>query len=267
MARRFEMDYRVMERMRKRVESLVKDPETAEALKPYFSFVCKRPLSNDDYYDTYNRDNVTLVDVSDTQGIECLTENGFMHQGKEIEVDCVIFASGFEVSSDLERRWGFETYEGRHGLSMYEHWKYGYKTLHGMMTSNFPNQYFIGYYQGGLNASTTEQYRRQGEHIAYIIKTAEEKGLATVEPGAEAEAAWIEHMRSVAIDISAIQESCTPGYYNNEGEKAKTEDGKEKYRFFLGETYGPGWTAFLKILEDWCATGDMDGLVQEVADS
>jgi cation diffusion facilitator CzcD-associated flavoprotein CzcO len=261
MARYEAMDFRVMERMRHRVASLVKDQETAEALKPYYRFSCKRPLSNDDYYDTFNRPNVKLIDVSATKGVEAMTEKGFIADGVEYEIDCMIFASGFEVSSDLDRRWGFETFEGREGLSIYKHWADGYKTLHGVMTHGFPNQFFIGYYQGGLNATTTEQYRYQSYHAAYIIKEALARGAVSVEPSAEAQDAYVRHMRETAIDISDLQRECTPGYYNNESEAKVGSDGREKYRHFLGETYGPGWDAFVKLLEDWRAKGDMAGLV------
>ena len=144
MARREVMDYRVMERMRQRVEAIVTDPATAEALKPWFRFLCKRPLSNNDYYPAFNQPNVTLIDVSATQGLEAMTEKGFVHDGEEIEIDCMIFASGFEVTSDLERRWGIPVIEGRQGRSLYDHWREGPVTLHGTMTHGFPNQFFIG---------------------------------------------------------------------------------------------------------------------------
>lgn len=261
MARYEAMDFRVMERMRRRVASLVKDEATAEALKPYYRFSCKRPLSNDDYYDTFNRPNVKLIDVSATKGVEAMTEKGFIADGVEYEIDCIIFASGFEVSSDLDRRWGFDIFEGRDGLSIYKHWADGYKTLHGVMTHGFPNQFFIGYYQGGLNATTTEQYRYQSYHSAYIIKEALARGAVSVEPSAEAQDAYVRHIRETAIDISDLQRECTPGYYNNESEARVGSDGREKYRHFLGETYGPGWDAFVKLLEDWRSRGDMAGLV------
>ncbi len=260
-ARREMMDFRVMERMRRRVESIVKDKETAEALKPYYRFLCKRPLSNDDYYDTFNLPNVKLIDVSATKGVECMTEKGFIAHGVEYEIDCMIFASGFEVTSDLDRRWGFETFEGRNGLSIYKHWGEGYKTLHGMMTTQFPNQFFIGYYQGGLNATTTEQYGRQGHHIAYIISEALKRGVASVEPSEEAQQGWIDHIRATAVDLTDFQRECTPSYYNNEGEIQKGADGREKFRWFLGEGYGPGWTAFETLLQNWRDKGDLEGLI------
>ncbi|GAB3102196.1 NAD(P)/FAD-dependent oxidoreductase [Aestuariicella hydrocarbonica] len=262
-SRRDTMDYQVMERMRRRVESLIEDQETSEALKVWYRFLCKRPLSNDDYYDTFNRPNVKLIDVSETQGVERMTENGFVANGEEYDIDCMIFASGFEVTSDLDRRWGIDTYEGRNGISIYDHWKYGYKTLHGTMTSNFPNQFFIGYYQGGLNATTTEQYGRQAYHSTYIIKEALARGLSAVEPSEQAQEAYVQHVRETAVDISAFQAQCPPSYYNNEGHKVKDEDGHLKFRNFLGEAYGPGWDAFEKLLADWREQGDLDGLVTE----
>src|SRR3546814_553677 len=162
-AKREVIDYRVMERLRRRVDAIVNDPKTAEALKPYYRFLCKRPLSSDEFYPTFNRPNVELVDVSDTKGVERLTEKGFVANGKEYEVDCMIFASGFEVTSDLERRWGMEAVVGRSGLSIYWRWSAGPQTLNGTLTHGFPNQFYIGYIQIGMNASVTEQFGEQGQ--------------------------------------------------------------------------------------------------------
>lgn len=265
MERREVMDYRVMERMRRRVDAIVKDKETAEALKPWYRFLCKRPLSNADFYATFNRPNVELIDVSTTRGVECMTENGFVHNGVAYEIDCMIFASGFEVTSDLDRRWGIDVIEGRNGVSIYDHWADGYKTLHGMMTHGFPNQFFVGFYQGGLNSTTTQVFNRQGHHIAYIIKQALERGATVVEPSPEAQDEWVRHIRETAIDISQFQRECTPSYFNNEGQTQLDSDGKEKYRWYLGESYGPGWDAFEQLMQDWRDKGDLEGLVLESA--
>src|SRR3546814_17131293 len=102
--------------------TLFRSPKTAEALKPYYRFLCKRPLSSDEFYPTFNRPNVELVDVSDTKGVERLTEKGFVANGKEYEVDFMIFASGFAVTRELERRGGMDADEGRRGLSSYRPW-------------------------------------------------------------------------------------------------------------------------------------------------
>jgi cyclohexanone monooxygenase len=253
MAMREVEDYLVMERMRRRVDSIVKDKETAEALKPWYRFLCKRPCSNDEYYDTYNRPNVKLIDVSSTKGVERMTEAGFVAHGKEYEIDCLICASGFEVTSDLDRRWGIDVIEGRNGLSLYAHWADGYRTLHGAMTQGFPNLFFTGYLQGGFTATTTEQFSRQGYHIAYIVKEALNRGLKVVVPSQEAQDNWVRTIRETAFDLSRFQRECTPSYFNNEG--------SEKIRWYLGESYGPGWRAFEQLMREWRDTGNMEGLV------
>ncbi|HEY0957636.1 MAG TPA: NAD(P)/FAD-dependent oxidoreductase [Novosphingobium sp.] len=251
MARREIVDYRVMERLRARVDALVSDPATAEALKPWYRFLCKRPLSNDDYYPTFNRPNVTLIDVSGSQGVEAMTENGFIANGVEYPVDCMIFASGFEVTSDLDRRWGIDTIAGRGGVSLYAHWRDGYRTLHGMTTHGFPNLFFTGFIQSALNATTTEQMSRHGYHVAHMISQALGQGAEVVEPTVQAQDAWVGHVRETAVDMTAFTNECTPSYFNGEG--------SEKPRWYAGEPYGPGWEAFEVLLADWREQG-MPGL-------
>lgn len=261
MERRSQMEHRVMERMRQRVENLIDDEDTAEALKPWYRFLCKRPLSNNDYYPTFNRPNVELVDVAETQGVEAMTANGFIANGQEYEIDCMIFASGFEVTSDLDRRWGIDVFEGRDNVSIYDHWADGYKTLHGVITHKFPNLFFIGYYQGGLNATTTEQYSQQGRHITYIIEQALQRGVNVVEPDEAAQDAYVKHLRETTIDNTDFIKECTPSYFNNEGEATVNSKGEPIYRFYLGEPYGPGWAAFQSLLSEWREDGNLKGLV------
>jgi cyclohexanone monooxygenase len=246
-------DFLVMERMRRRVESIVEDRRTAELLKPWYRFLCKRPCSNDAYYETYNRPNVKLIDVSSTKGVERMTKQGFIADGTEYEIDCLICASGFEVTSDLDRRWGIDVIAGRDGLSLYSHWADGFRTLHGAMTHGFPNLFFSGYLQGGFNATTTEQFSRQGYHNAHIVSEALSRGLNIVEPSQEAQDAWVKTIRETAIDLAQFQRECTPGYFNNEG--------AEKIRWYLGESYGPGWEAFERMMHEWRNAGTMQGLI------
>jgi cation diffusion facilitator CzcD-associated flavoprotein CzcO len=261
MAKREVMDYQVMERLRGRVESIVKDKEAAEILKPWYRYLCKRPASNDDFYPTFNRPNVKVIDVSATKGVERMTEKGFIADGVEYEIDCMIFASGFEVTSDLDRRWGIDIIEGRGGVSIYDHWAVDTRTFHGMMTHGFPNQFFTGFIQGGVAASTTETFRQQGLHIAWIISQALKRGAQAVEPDLAAQDAYVEHIRSVAIDISAFARECTPSYFNNEAQEVEDAKGDKKLRNYLGETYGPGFYAFEALMEEWRARGDLEGLV------
>ncbi len=255
MARREAVDFRVMERLRQRVEQLVADKTTAEPLKPYYRFLCKRPLSSDDFYPTFNRPNVELIDVSDTKGVERMTEHGFVANGKQYDVDCMIFASGFEVTSDLNRRWGIDVVEGRGGESIYTHWSEGPKTLHGTMTHGFPNQFYIGYIQGGINASVTEQFGQQGRHIAHVIGEVLKRGATVVEPSQEAQDEYVRRFEELEFDLSEFQGACPPSYFNNEGEA--------KAKWALFRSYGLGWDAFQKLLQDWRDAGDLKGLVVE----
>jgi len=246
------MDYRAMERLRQRIDAIVEDPKTAEALKPYYRFLCKRPCFNDQYLPTFNRPNVTLVDVSDTKGVERITERGIIAHGVEHQVDCIIFASGFEITTDLDRRLGIQPFTGRGGLSLYDHWADGYRTLHGITSHGFPNIFFTGFIQGGVTASTTLMFEQQGRHIAYLIAETLARGAQVVEPTEQAQDDWCRTVRETAVDNSNFQRECTPGYYNNEGE--------QKIRSHLGEPYWPGFYALEDLLQAWRDSGEMAGL-------
>jgi cation diffusion facilitator CzcD-associated flavoprotein CzcO len=252
MARREKIDFRVMERLRERVTSMVDDPKTAEALKPYYRFLCKRPLSSDEFYPVFNRPNVDLIEVSGSKGLERITETGFVANGREYPVDCMIFASGFEVTSELRRRWGIDVVEGRNGLSIYDHWAHGPKTLHGTMTHGFPNQFYIGYIQGGLNAAVTEQFGQQGYHSAQIIRAVLERGQAVVEPTQEAQDEYVRRFKEIEIDMSEFQRTCTPSYFTNEGQ--------ERPNWALFRSWGYGWDAFQAMLSEWRERGDLAGM-------
>ncbi|MBW8486365.1 flavin-containing monooxygenase [Actinomadura parmotrematis] len=246
-------DYRTMERVRRRVDEVVEDPATAEALKPYYRFLCKRPGFSDDYLPAFNRPNVTLVDVSGTKGVERITARGIVAHGTEHEVDCIVFASGFEITTDLDRRLGIAPFTGRGGRSLYEHWRDGYRTLHGMTSNGFPNLFFTGFLQGGVTAAITLIFEQQAEHISYVIAETLARGASSVEPTAEAQDAWGETVRATATDYAAnFNRECTPGYYNNEGE--------QKPRSHLGEPYWLGFYAFDDLLRAWRDDGAMEGL-------
>ncbi len=255
MAFREEEDYKIMERLRRRIEAIVDDPGTAEALKPYYRFMCKRPCSSEQYLATFNRPNVTLVDVAESKGVERLTSRGIVANGIEYDVDCVIFASGFEISTEISRRYAIDRIVGRDGLSLFEYWKDRYQTLHGMTSRGFPNQFFMGFIQGGVSANTTAMFEQQAQHIAYIIAEAQNRGATTVEPSKDGQDAWVATVRELAIDNSAFELSCTPGYYNNEGRGGAVGNGS-----FLGDFYSPGFYAFDELIAEWRAKGELDGL-------
>jgi cyclohexanone monooxygenase len=262
MAMREEEDYRVMERLRRRVDSIVEDPSAAESLKPYYRMGCKRPCSNDNFLETFNRPNVTLVDVSDSQGVDRITETGIVAGGVEYEVDCIIYASGFEVTTRMDRRLGIHPYVGRGGLSLYEHWADGMRTFHGMTAHGFPNHFYTGFTQAGVGGNITAMYDQQVSHIAWIIGETLARGAAVVEPSREAQDAWVQTIHDTAVDNTDFLLECTPGYWNGEG-GGTGPDRKKKLKFIFGEPYGPGFYAFDRLLQDWRDEGSMKGLVLE----
>lgn len=109
-----------MTEIRARVDAVVADPETAEALKPWYRQLCKRPCFHDEYLAAFNRPSVHLVDT-DGKGVERIDETGVWVGGVHHEVDCLIYASGFEFGADTTRRSGFDAV-GRGGLTLAERW-------------------------------------------------------------------------------------------------------------------------------------------------
>lgn len=248
-------DYRMTEKLRRRVDEVVADRRTAEALKPYFRHMCKRPGFSNDYLPAFNRPNVTLVDVSATKGVERITGRGLVANGVEYEVDCIIFASGFEITTALDRQYDIRPFAGREGRSLYEHWGKGFRTLHGITSHGFPNLLFTGFIQGGVTASTTLMFEQQADHIAYVIREAHARGATVVEPRADAEEGWIATIRANAVDNGTFVTECTPGYYNGEGEP--------NGRTFLGDPFWGGFYALEDLLQGWRDAGDLDGLALE----
>jgi cyclohexanone monooxygenase len=245
-------DFTKMNQLRARVDEFVKDPETAEALKAWYNRFCKRPTFNDEYLPTFNRENVTLVDVSPSKGVEKITANGVVANGEEYEVDCIIFATGFEATSSLKRRFDIDI-NGRDGVSLYDHWGVGKPSLHGHSTNNFPNWFYIGVGQNGLTPNMTSMFDDQAKHVAYIIGETVARGAATVEATPEAVAGWNEAIRDASPGGSHFLQNCTPGYYNNEG---RTGDIRQPF----ADAYGLGANAFNALLEQWRAKGDLAGL-------
>ncbi|MCC2980961.1 flavin-containing monooxygenase [Sphingomonas sp. IC4-52] len=243
-------DFRKMNTIRQRVDDVVKDPETAEKLKPWYRQFCKRPTFNDEFLPTFNRPNVTLVDVSESKGVERITPRGLVANGREYAVDCIIYASGFEITTSFKRRVGFDI-KGRDGVLLHDHWANGYKTLHGFATTGFPNWFYIGVSQNGLSVNMTAMFDDQAQHIAYIIAEAKKRGATEVEPTPEAQDAWVTTIKKLSVVNRAYLESCTPGYYNNEGD---LEGGQ------AGQTYAPGINAFNALLADWRNNGELEGL-------
>ena len=248
-------DFQKMNGIRDRVDSLVSEEDTAEALKPWYRQFCKRPTFNDDYLPTFNLPNVTLVDTSETKGVERITAEGIETGGKSYEVDCIIFATGFEVGTAYTRRSGFEIY-GQGGQSLTEYWADGLRTLHGFSSHGFPNCFQVGFSQNGFSVNLTSVLDDQAQHVAYLINEIDERGARYAQPSEEAEAEWVATIRRMAVANTAFFEACTPGYYNNEGYVSAN-------RGLGAESYAPGANAFNKLLAEWRDDGELPGLELE----
>jgi cyclohexanone monooxygenase len=191
-------DFKKMNQVRARVDSIVKDKATAEALKPWYRQFCKRPTFNDEYLPAFNRPNVTLVDTRG-RGVDRITEKGLVFDGIEYEVDCIIFATGFEVGTAYTRRSGYEIY-GRGGKSLSEHWGNGLRTLHGFYSAGFPNCFHMGITQNALTANFPHMLDEQSRHIARLIQHAKQNEARCIEPTPEAEAEWVATIKAKAIN-------------------------------------------------------------------
>jgi len=244
-------DYRKMNQVRSRVDAIVKDPRTAAALKPWYRQFCKRPCFHDEYLATYNRPNVELVDTYG-HGVERLTETAVVANGREYPVDCLIFATGFEVGTSFTRRAGYDIV-GRDGKAISDHWANGLRTLHGLTSHGYPNCFFIGRTQSALTVSVPMMLNEQAKHVTYMITEARSRGCSIVEPTAEAEADYVKLIRSLARMGERFYMECTPGYYNSEGEAGN------KHGFF-SETYGAGSVKFFELLKSWRDEGNMQGI-------
>lgn len=244
-------DFEKMNSIRERAQSVVDDTSTAEALKPWYRQFCKRPCFHDEYLDTYNRPNVTLVDT-DGQGVQQITRNGVVVGGVEYEVDCLVFATGFEVGTTYTRRAGYDIV-GRGGQTLSDHWANGMRTHFGMTSHGFPNCFFLGFTQSAVTVNVPHALREQAQHVTYMIDEAQSRNTPVIEPTAEAEQAWQDEMRDKAKLGVKFYEACTPGYYNNEG-KLGNPNG-----FFAG-MYGAGPIKFFRLLDEWRSTGRLEGI-------
>ncbi|ARQ72071.1 flavin-containing monooxygenase [Streptomyces marincola] len=231
-------DFRKMNELRARVDAVVHDPHAAEALKPWYRYMCKRPTFSDTYLQTFNRANVTLVDTEGL-GVERITGNAVVVAGRAYEVDCLIFATGFDIGAPPAERIGFPV-RGRAGRRLAEHWQDGPRTLHGIYSHGFPNLFHLGSLHNAVSVNFVHALDEQASHIARVVAEAVRRGVRRVEPSADAERKWGDTIRETAPDTHRFLAECTPGYYNNEGMPGRR-----------GDSYGRGPLAFHALLKEW----------------
>ena len=244
-------DYKKMNAVRARAQKIVNDEKTAELLQPWYRQFCKRPCFHDEYLDTYNRGNVTLVDTNG-RGVERLTETGVVANGEHFEVDCLIFATGFEVGTSYTRRSGYDIV-GRGGQTLSEHWQEGLRTFQGLTSHGFPNCFFLGFTQTAVTVNVPHALNEQAKHVAHILQTARDLGTPTVEPTAQAEEDYVQEIAKSANVGSRFYAECTPGYYNSEGKRGNRSG-------FFSDMHSAGAIKFFKLLKDWRDEGSLEGL-------
>jgi cation diffusion facilitator CzcD-associated flavoprotein CzcO len=243
-------DFEKMEQIRSRVDAIVTDPATAAALKPWYRQFCKRPCFHDEYLQAFNRPNVSLVDT-DGRGVDAITPDGVIVGEHEYKLDCLIYATGFEVGTDYTRRAGYDVV-GSRGSSLSEYWQGGMRSVHGMHVHGFPNMFVLGHSQGGFTVNYPHLLEEASGHLCHVLRHVIDHGLSTVEATSEAEENWLVQLVQSARDIRTFQEQCTPGYYNNEGQPGASG--------FLSSSFGTGPMPFFQLLADWRDAGTFAGL-------
>lgn len=243
-------DFEKMEEIRSRVDDVVSDKETAALLKAWYGQLCKRPCFHDEYLQAFNRPSTVLLDTNG-KGVERITESGIVVGGKEYEVDCIIYATGFEIGTELIDRAGFETI-GRDGITLSQYWEDGMRTLHGINVHNFPNVFRVQPTQAAnFIANVPHNIVESAKTIAMTIKYAVDNNHQTLEPSLEAENAWLELLSGSTQMLG--NQSCTPGYYNNEGQALPDEA-----KSYVGHPAGP--IAYFRYIDKWRESGKFEGL-------
>ncbi|MBI5318137.1 NAD(P)/FAD-dependent oxidoreductase [Bradyrhizobium sp.] len=244
-------DFEKMEEIRARVDTIVRDRETAARLKAWYRQLCKRPCFHDAYLQAFNTPGTHLVDT-DGKGVEKITESGVVVAGREYPLDCIIYASGFEVGTEYKRRAGFDL-TGRGGAKLSDYWASGMRTKHGIHVHGFPNAFFVQPAQGAnLISNVPHNLTEAARTIAMMVSHARMIGAKQIEVSKEAEDRWIELLLTGPGRMIGSQD-CTPGYYNNEGQ----EPGPAAK---LSVGHPAGALAYFKYIDAWRSNGQFEGI-------
>jgi len=250
-----EVDYGIMEAHRRRVAELVADPGTAEILKPYYRYLCKRPCFHDEFLAAFNSPNVTLVDCPG--GMDRVTEQGPVVDGHQYEVDLLVYGTGFEAElTPLFRRAGHEIV-GRGGVSLAEKWGPGAASLFGMMSRGFPNLFVMP--APGQQAVVTVNYTQLAvlgaEFIGGAVGILERRGVRAFDVSAAAEEEWGQTIVESFVDGSRVMAACTPSRINQEGNPGSLNPRNGNYGRGFGDYF-----AYRERLEQWLEQGRCEGL-------
>ncbi len=201
------VNFASMEKIRAGMAALVDDPDTAEALTPYYHLGCKRPQFSDSYLQTFNRPNVRLIDTQG-HGIERLTAHGVVANGEEYPVDCIIFATGFEVSGGSRRGAEFPII-GREGQLLSDKWAHGPRSLHGIMTAGFPNLFILGdITQSAFTLNFSHLILEQANYVSTLISRCRTEAIASIDVRPEAEDRWMMVVARRSAEAPTIDLGC-----------------------------------------------------------
>ncbi len=221
-------------RIHARVDAVVKDKATAEALKPWYMHRCKRPCYDDEYLPAFNLPNVHLVDTHG-KGVTEINARGVVFEGREYPVDVLIYATGFEVQVTGI----YNDIRGENGLELNDKYADGMRTVFGIHSQGYPNLFIMGGYQAPFQFNLTFMLQTQGGHIADCVKYVRDNGYKTIDAKPETEQWWVDQVIKHRGKTNRNRE-CTPGYYNFEGEENRRQDGNYnggfyQYYLFMGE--------------------------------
>ncbi|MDE3086314.1 MAG: NAD(P)/FAD-dependent oxidoreductase [Acidobacteriota bacterium] len=254
-----EVDYAIMEAHRRRVDELVADPVKADVLKPYYRYLCKRPCFHDEYLQAFNNGNVTLVDCP--AGVERITGRGPVVDGQQYDVDCIVYATGFEPElTPLQRRVGQDVV-GRGGITLAEKWAGGAATLFGMTTRGFPNLFVMPApgQQAVVTVNSTQLAVLGAEFVGRTLRLLRDGGVEVFDVAADAEEAWTQKVVDSFVDASAVLSACTPSRLNNEGRPELMNPRNGSYGRGMGD-----WFGYRRLLEEWLEDGALEGLELKV---
>ena len=191
-----EANEKVADFLREKIRHKVRDPRTAERLTPHgYPFGAKRPAVDSGYYETYNRDNVSLVDIR-AEPLERITAGGLVTGGRKHELDVIVFATGFDALTGSLLK---PTIVGRDGQTLREKWAAGPVTYLGLGTTGFPNLFVIaGPGSPSVLANVLLGIEQHVDWIVQLLQTARARDVVEVEATPEAEKAWVDHVNERA---------------------------------------------------------------------
>ena len=208
-------NFRIMEQIRARVDEIVEDPKTAEALKPYYPYGCKRPTFHDEYLPAFNKPNVHLIDTA-PMGVQEINERGVVHNGVEYPVDVMIYATGFQWMATAS----FNMITGRGGQTLQQKWaEKGTRTFLGLHSNGFPNLFIMSGPQGG--GGQFNFTRTIDMHVKYAVSMLEmlrDKKARTLDITEDSEIEYAAHCAEADIRTSPLRDCIS--YYNGDGAAA-----------------------------------------------